>query len=192
MPGQEITINYKGLQMENLKSRQDIFSLNYGFKCDCELCRKEFIINDDERYKTFKNLQQQAQLLMEKSNHHFFTYSKRLEMIQNEILCYKEMYKLVQIRNPTRFIPQHIFVIDILDDGFRAGVQGYGYAKMKLDKSNKKYFEEECQNFSKVGLQLSEIVSGIDSIMTKDWQERNCNFEKCIVENPEFEIPFLK
>ena len=125
LTGQEITINYKGLQMENLKSRQDILCSNYGFKCDCELCQKEFKVNDDEMYNTFKNLQQQAELLREKSNETFLTrYSKSLQIIQNEMLCYKQMYKLVQIRHPTRFIPNHIFVIDILDDGFRAGVQG--------------------------------------------------------------------
>ena len=50
LTGQEITINYKGLQMENLKSRQDILCSNYGFKCDCELCQKEFKVNDDEMY----------------------------------------------------------------------------------------------------------------------------------------------
>lgn len=98
---------------------------NYGFKCDCVLCQKEFKVNDDEMYNTFKNLQQQAELLREKSNETFLTrYSKSLQIIQNEMLCYKQMYKLVQIRHPTRFIPNHIFVIDILDDGFRAGVQG--------------------------------------------------------------------
>ena len=65
---------------------------------------------------------------------------------------------------------------------------GYAYAKVKLDKTNKKYFAEECQKFSKVGLQLSETVSGIDSVMTKDWKERNCNLDKWIVQDPEFEI----
>ena len=60
-------------------------------------------------------------------------------------------------------------------------VQGYAYAK---------YFAEECQKFSKVGLQLSETVSGIDSVMTKDWKERNCNLDKWIVQDPEFEIRF--
>ena len=42
----------------------------------------------------------------------------------------------------------------------------------------------------KVGLQLSETVSGIDSVMTKDWKERNCNLDKWIVQDPEFEIRF--
>ena len=46
-----------------------------------------------------------------------------------------------------------------------------------------KYFKGECQNFSKVGLQLTKVISESDSIFTKDWKERNDNFEQWIMQN---------
>lgn len=45
------------------------------------------------------------------------------------------------------------------------------------------YFKGECQNFSKVGLQLTNVISESDSIFTKDWKERNGHFEQWIMQN---------
>ena len=45
------------------------------------------------------------------------------------------------------------------------------------------YFKGECQNFSKVGLQLTKVISERDSIFTKDWKERNGNFVQWIMQN---------
>ena len=45
------------------------------------------------------------------------------------------------------------------------------------------YFKEECQNFSKVGLQLTNVISESDSIFTMDWKERNGKFEQWIMQN---------
>ena len=85
-----------------------------------------------------------------------------------------------------RFITNYGFVINILDDGFRTGVQGYVTAKLHSDSANMKYFKGECQNFSKVGLQLTKVISESDSIFTKDWKERHCNFEQWILQDPGF------
>ena len=69
--------------------------------------------NDDERYENFEKWQLKAKMLMEMSTHsHETTYPTFLENIRNEILCNKEMYKLVQIKKPSRFItlygPNHL------------------------------------------------------------------------------------
>ena len=82
-----------------------------------------------------------------------------------------------------RFITNYGFVINILDDGFRTGVQGYVTAKLHSDSANMEYFEGECQNFSKVGLQLTKVISERDSIFTNDWKERNSHFEQWIMQN---------
>ena len=92
-------------------------------------------------------------------------------------------YQYFDFTNFFRFITNYGFVIDILDDGFRTGVQGFVTAKLHSDSANMKYFKGECQNFSKVGLQLTKVISESDSIFTKDWKERNGNFEQWIMQN---------
>ena len=89
----------------------------------------------------------------------------------------------ILITNFFRFITNYGFVINILDDGFRTGVQGYVTAKLHSDSANMEYFKGECQNFSKVGLQLTNVISESDSIFTKDWKERNGHFEQWIMQN---------
>ena len=44
-----------------------------------------------------------------------------------------------------------------------------------------KYFKDECQNFSKIGLQISEIMCGSNAVLAKKWKERN-NFEELLVQ----------
>ena len=165
------------MEMNNLETRQKKLSSNFGFKCNCKLCHKQTISNDDERYKHFEEWQLKAEVLMEMSTQSP-TYPTFLENIRNEILCSKEMYKLVQIKNPSRFITNYGFVIKIIDDGFIAGVRGYLGAKLHSDRGSMEFFNGECQKFSQVGLQLSEIISGSNSSLTKDWKERNCNFDE--------------
>ena len=41
------------------------------------------------------------------------------------------------------------------------------------DVSSLKYFKDECQKFSKIGLKMSENMCGSDSVLTKKWKERN-------------------
>ena len=59
------------------------------------------------------------------------------------------------------------FVIKIIDEGFMAGVRGYVGAKLHSDPESMEFFKRECQKFSQVGLQLSEIISGSNSILTR-------------------------
>ena len=125
---------------------------------------------------------QESQQLLKMSNQKILTYPKRLEIIRNEILCYKKMYTLAQIKKPSRFLRSPYHVLNDIDSGFFAGVRGYNYARDKFDLDNMEYFKEECQKLSKIGFNLSEIISGIgsDSSLTKDWKERYCNFEQWI------------
>ena len=41
-------------------------------------------------------------------------------------------------------------------------------------------FRIECDNFTKVGPEISKIVSGSESVLTKKWLNRRNNFAKCI------------
>ena len=126
---------------------------------------------------------QESQQLLKMSNQKILTYPKRLEIIRNEILCYKKMYTLAQIKKPSRFLRSPYHVLNDINSGFFAGVRGYNYAKDEFDFENMEYFKEECQKFSQVGYKLSKIISGENSTLTKDWQERYHNFEKCIKQN---------
>ena len=52
---------------------------------------------------------------------------------------------------------------------------------IKSDVNNMKYFIDECQNFSQIGLQMSEIMCGSNSVLTKKWKER-IHFEELLVQ----------
>ena len=83
-------------------------------------------------------------------------------------------------------------VIDFIDEGFRAGVQGYLNGRNRFGgiSDDMEYFKQECQHFSQVGYKLSKIISGENSTLTKDWRERYHNFEKWIKQDsdPAFRV----
>ena len=89
------------------------------------------------------------------------------------------MYKLAQnSKEPSRFMPYYYeIIICVIGNGFNQALAGYVLAKKHLgnksDVSNMEYFKEECQNFSQIGLQMSEIMCGSNSVLTKKWKERN-------------------
>lgn len=39
------------------------------------------------------------------------------------------------------------------------------------------YFKEECGKLSRIGIQIAKMCTGIDSDITKEWKERNEDFE---------------
>ena len=90
--GEEITINYDDMElsMKSFKSRQDYLFLNWGFHCQCDMCHEEKLDNQDEIYKKFQRLKQDANKLLSENKN---LESLELEKICKEIFCYKEMYK---------------------------------------------------------------------------------------------------
>ena len=88
------------------------------------------------------------------------------------------MYKLAKIKNAPR-----LYLEDILDFGFKSSAKAF----LLISKSNlpekenlANQFRIECDNFTKVGPEISKIVSGSESVLTKKWLNRRNNFEKCI------------
>ena len=165
-------------------------SKEYYFKCNCELCQKEAINNDDdERYEKFENLQQEAKhfdnMIKQQADMFgksgispwaHFCQNKMIENIKRLISCYKEMYELAQnSKEPSRFMPYYFdIIILVIGDGFNKALDGYLLAKKNPgSRPDVIYFKDECQNFSKIGLQMSEIMCGSNSVLTKKWKERN-------------------
>ncbi len=85
------------------------------------------------------------------------------------------MYKLAQnSKEPSRFMPYYLeIIIFVIGNVFNAAFVGYVSAKNFGNKSNIEYFKDECQNFSKIGSQMYEIMCGSNSVLTKKWKERN-------------------
>ena len=88
------------------------------------------------------------------------------------------MYKLAKIKNAPR-----LYLEDILDFGLKASAKAF----LLISKSNlpekenlANQFRIECDNFTKVGAEISKIVSGSESVLTKKWLNRRNNFAKCI------------
>ena len=178
--------------MESLKPRvfrQNILSSHYCFKCNCELCQKEAINNDDdERYKEFEKLQQESNQfdnMLNKQADIFRMstptklYHNMIENVKSVISCYHEMYELAQnCKDPSRFMPYYYqIIILVIGAGFNQALAGYVLAKEhfddKSDECNMAYFKDECQKFSQIGLQMSEIMCGSNSLWSRKWKERN-------------------
>ena len=168
-------------------TRQNMLSSNFFFKCNCDLCQEEAkISNEDKNYEKFENLLEKAKNFEEKIKHHYQTlassaigYQQFIECHKSEISCYKKIYELTQIsKEPSRFMPYYYtIIIKVIGSGFTSALEGYSYAKMDNNASNMRFFRATCQNFSKIGSEMSEKMCGSDSVLTKKWKERN-NLER--------------
>ena len=61
--GDEICIHYspRSLFMQNLQTRQDWLSTQWGFKCTCVICLDETKTNSNEGYERFAKLREEQE-----------------------------------------------------------------------------------------------------------------------------------
>ena len=80
-----------------------------------------------------------------------------------------------------------VFIHDILGKAFDIGFSSYWVAFDQKNHDKMKYFEGECQNLSKVGLQIAKMVLGQENTRLKEWKEITQDFDiwikKKILEN---------
>ena len=191
--GEEITTNYLGRDSLKTRNTRQILLSYFGFKCNCELCQNENNNDDDdERYEKFEQLQQEV-IKLKQLEFSPSEMMKKMENIKKEISCYKKMYELAQNSNKelSRFMPYYYQIINsVIGRGFNASLGGYYFSKkflimddfsIKSHLNNMKYFKDECEQLCQIGLQMSEIMCGSDSVLTKKWKERN-HFEELLVQ----------
>ena len=136
------------------------------------MCLEEKLDNQDEIYEKFQQLKEEANQLLSDSKE---IESFQIDKICKEIFCYKEMYKLAKEKKAAR----SFIIYEILDNGFNAAVQGYLCARGVNDLQKMAQFKKECDNFSKVGEQVSKSISNKTS---QEWQVRRKNFDNWIIE----------
>ena len=125
LEGQEISISYFIL-LKNFEERQKTCHMK-GFVCSCELCKDEEINNDDESYKKFQDLEEEA----EKAQDYFELYlhgfegktpwGKKLEQIEKAISCQRQMFNLARKKAPKLFI--HGIINQAFLDGFSGKIR---------------------------------------------------------------------
>ena len=183
LEGQEITISYIG-SLENFNERQE-FCLNLSFVCSCELCKDEEINNDDQIYQKFQNLKDEA----EKSFSNVTddppnprvpsSFLKAFDQIEKALACQKQMFNLAKSKRAPKG-----FIHNLIDRAFFYASCGYATAIML---SYKKEFigkmEVECEKLSKIGLQIAKMVGGQENSVTKEWKERNQDFQNWYKKN---------
>ena len=183
LEGQEITISYIS-SLENFKERQE-FCLNLGFVCSCEVCQNEEINNDDEIYQKFQNLKDEAEKLFsnvtkDPPNPRVpSSFVKTFDQIEKALTCQKQMYNLAKNKRAPKS-----FILNLIDRAFIYASCGYASAIML---SYKKEFigkmEVECEKLSKIGLQIAKMVGGQENSVTKEWKERNQDFQNWYKKN---------
>ena len=168
LKGQEITISYStnDIAMINVKERQK-FCHEFGFICTCELCQEEEIKNNDEIYEKFRNLKEETE-----NAYANFGDSKNLDQLEKALAGQKQMYNLA--RNKKAEKP---FMIDLLVTSVNYALIGYIGATLQDNYGKRDYFKEEFVKLSKVGYQISKLAFGKDTPVTKDWKERNEDFD---------------
>ena len=69
------------------------------------------------------------------------------------------------------------FIYGILAKAFEYGCLGFLPAVHQKNRGKVEYFKEECRKLSKVGYQIAKLVYGKEESLTKDWKERNEDFD---------------
>ena len=179
LEGQKITISYLD-PLKNFKERQE-FCHGFGFVCSCEVCQDEEINKDDETYEKFQNLKEEAESIADlyrfKNLLHF-----ELPQLEKALACQKQMYNLARKKKAPKS-----FIHNILYKAFEMGLSGYLAAFDQKNHGKMKSFKGECQNLSKVGLQIAKMVLGQENTRLKEWKEITQDFDiwikKKILEN---------
>ena len=181
LEGQEITISYIS-SLENFKERQE-FCLNLGFVCSCELCKDEEINNDDQIYQKFQNLKDEA----EKSFSNVTddppnprvpsSFLKTFDQIEKALACQKQMFNLAKSKRAPKS-----FILNLIDRAFFYASCGYATA-FPWNKEFMAKMEVECEKLSKIGLQIAKMVGGQENSVTKEWKERNQDFQNLYRKN---------
>ena len=140
----------------------------FGFVCTCELCQDEEIKNDDETYEKFQNLDEVAE-----NAYANFCNGENLDQIEKALACQKQMFNLAKNKKAPK-----IFIYIVLDQAFKYGISGFKAATHQNNGCKREYFKLECGKLSKVGYQIAKLVFGKEDDETKDWKERNEDFDK--------------
>jgi hypothetical protein len=88
--GEEITISYCKTESRSLEERKEHLLLNYGFECDCRVCR------DTKLNKKFESISLQDKAMWEAMNAQNFdkalVIGKKLIKLFDELECSQKMY----------------------------------------------------------------------------------------------------
>jgi len=200
--GEEICIDYlndpnfnKSTKLQSVKSRREFYS-NMGFfdSCFCDLCQNEEITNNDckwtydkideleeESNKLSKELTQEIPKMPKNSQDMVDIIENRFKGIQKMVSIKKQMYNIFKNQKMGK-----LFLLSIINDGYRLGMLGYNLAKKFLFSAGPnvlrmKFFKEECEKFAKVGEQICKTFrhSEISGYATSwaEWKKRHEDFE---------------
>merc|ERR1712072_651064 len=180
--GEEICIDYLNDPKFNksVKSRREFYS-NMGFfdSCFCDLCQNEEITNNDCKwtYDKIDELEEESNKLSKELTQEI---PKMPKNSQDMVDIMKQMYNIFKNQKMGK-----LFLLSIINDGYRLGMLGYNLAKKFLFSAvnvlRMKFFKEECEKFAKVGEQICKTFrhSEISGYATSwaEWKKRHEDFE---------------
>ena len=166
LKGQEITITYTEPAMKNVKERQKICH-NFGFICTCKLCQEEEIKNDDEIYEKFQNLKEETE-----NAYANFCNSENLDQLEIALAGQKQMFNLAKNKKAHKY-----FMYDLVAKSVDYAMIGWYLANFLNNYGKRDYFKEEIVKLSKVAYQIAKLFFGKEGPATKEWKERNEDFD---------------
>ena len=175
LKGQEITIDYAMFSMNNVKERQKICH-EFGFICTCELCQEEEIKNDNEIYEKFQNLKEETEnayrirdIAAPLLN---FCDSENLDQLEKALASQKQMFNLAKNKKAHKY-----FMYDLVAKSVDYAMIGWYLANFLNNYGKRDYFKEEIVKLSKVAYQIAKLFFGKEGPATKEWKERNEDFD---------------
>ena len=190
--GEEICVNYYSscLGMKKKKERQRILQEKWGFICSCKRCQDEEVNNDNETYKKFEELQEEAEKTAQKVKTFMYDSRKCLIFMEKAISCQKQMFDLAENKKA----PKCFIYNMILTKWFHLEANRYRFAKTLATSKGKKefvgkmgIFKVECEILAKISLQIAKLIFGDDSNFSREWEEKYKNFENWF-KNSRYEV----
>ena len=168
LKGQEITISYStnDIAMINVKERQK-FCHEFGFICTCELCQEEEIKNDNEIYEKFQNLKEETE-----NAYANFCDSENLDQLEKALAGQKQMFNLAKNKKAHKYL-----MYDLVAKSVDYALIGWYLANFLNNYGKRDYFKQEIVKLSKVAYQIAKLFFGKEGPATKEWKERNEDFD---------------
>ena len=170
--GDEITVNYRGVEIQDVNDRIQLLLKEYHFYCNCAACdiSEEESMNEIENCQKYKQLEDQRTALEDAQDpDDVFMHIN----IKQEVECLKEMYSVAK---ELKILRMGTIIERILEPGFDASCQGfYNMSLLNLSLPEKAQFMKDANNFASVGLQLSTLVNGAQHSTSLEWQNRKEN-----------------
>ena len=163
--GEEITIDYRGWEVETTEERRKVLKEAFNFDCGCIACdiSEENMQREMDKCEMFKAKKLQIQELKK--------LGQSEAKVKKEAKLRKDLYNLSK---DIATFGQIKLLENIIEECFDVSCQGYASECMSLSatEDDKDDWMKDVVFFASIGLVLASTIYGEDYYIVKEWQKR--------------------